>query len=117
LIVNLFLKNLPIELDPAENGVIAIEKFKSGQYDLVFMDMQMPVMGGFEATRGIRSFEKSKGVEKTPVIALSAFSTKEEIQHSLDAGCSDHLTKPIMQNELVDMISKYGKPEAGNEKG
>jgi len=111
MIAKLYLKNTPVKLDTTENGELAVEKFKSENYNLVIMDMQMPVMDGFEATRQIRSFEKNKGVEKIPVIALSGFSSKKEIQRSLDAGCSDHLTKPITQDELIDMISKYTKPK------
>jgi len=107
MIAKLFLKKLPIELDIAENGAIAVEKFKSGHYNLVIMDMQMPVMDGYAATREIRSFEKIKGEKETPVIALSAYSTKEEIQLSIDAGSNDHLSKPIRQGELIDMISRY----------
>jgi CheY-like chemotaxis protein/two-component sensor histidine kinase len=112
IIVKHFLKNLPIQLDIAENGVIAVDKFKSGHYDLVLMDMQMPVLDGYAAVREIRSFEEKTGEKETPVIALSAYSTKEEMQLSMDGGCNDHLSKPIRQDELISMISKYGKPSA-----
>lgn len=112
IIVKHFLKKLPIQLDIAENGVIAVDKFKSGHYDLLLMDMQMPVLDGYSAVREIRSFEKIKGEKETPVIALSAYSSKEEMQLSMDAGCNDHLSKPIRQDELISMISKYGKPSA-----
>lgn len=111
MIAKLYLKNMPIQLDTAEHGVVAVEKFKSGHYDLVVMDMQMPVMDGYAAAREIRLFERNNGEKETPIIALSAYARKEEIQKSIDAGCNDHLNKPIRQAELIDMISKYGKTE------
>jgi len=116
LIAKHFLKKLPIQIDTAGNGDIAVKKFTSGSYDLVFMDMQMPIMDGYAATRAIRAFEKKEGGKKTPIIAVSAYSNKKEIQVSLDAGCTDNLNKPVMQDELIDMISKYAPPMADHKK-
>jgi len=109
LIAKLFMKKLPIKIETSEDGADAVDKFMSGDYDLVLMDMQMPVMDGYEAAHEIRLFEKEKGKKETPIIALSAYTTSEEIQKSIDAGCTDHLNKPIMQQDLLGMISKYSK--------
>jgi two-component system sensor histidine kinase/response regulator len=95
LLVQAYLKTSPYQLDLAENGAVAVEKFKSGNYDPVLMDMQMPVMDGYTATRTIRAWESQEGVKPTPIIALTAFALKDEVQKSLDAGCNAHLTKPI----------------------
>ncbi len=81
-----------------------MEKFKSGRYDLVLMDMQMPVMDGYTATRTIREWESQSGLKPTPIIALTAFALKEEMQKSLDAGCNAHLTKPIKKATLLEAI-------------
>jgi len=97
----------PHHIDIAENGEIAVEKFQSEKYDLVLMDMQMPVMDGYSATREIRKWENQKGVKATPVIALTAYATKEERQKSLDVGCTAHLTKPIRKATLLEAIYKY----------
>ena len=88
---------------------MAVEKFNAGTYDLVLMDMQMPVMDGYMATRKIRELEKEKGVSNTPIIALTAYATKEETQKSLDAGCDLHLTKPIKKATLLETLRKYSK--------
>jgi len=117
LLIQSYLKKTPYSLDIAENGEIAVEKFKSGKYDLVLMDMQMPVLDGYDATRAIRKWEASEirvpqsafcGV---PIIALTAHATKEDEQKSLDAGCTAHLTKPIKKNILMEAIHKHADIE------
>jgi len=107
LLIQSYLKKTPYQLDIAENGQIAVERFISGKYDLVLMDMQMPVMDGYTATREIRKWENQKGVKATPVIALTAYATKEEEQKSLDAGCNAHLVKPIKKANLMEAILEY----------
>ena len=107
LLIQSYLKKTPHHIDIAENGEIAVEKFQSEKYDLVLMDMQMPVMDGYSATREIRKWENQKGVKATPVIALTAYATKEERQKSLDVGCTAHLTKPIRKATLLEAIYKY----------
>lgn len=102
-----YLKKMPYLLDVAENGEIAVEKFTSGEYDLVLMDMQMPVMDGYTATRSIREWERGQGATATPVIALTANALKEDEQKSLDAGCTAHLTKPIKKSPLLNAIMEY----------
>jgi PAS domain S-box-containing protein len=114
LLVQTYLKKKPYQLEMAENGAIGVEKFKSGDYDLVFMDVQMPVMDGHTATKAIRAWEKEKidaGLKSTftPIIALTAHAFKEEVQKSLEAGCMAHLTKPIKKADLLETISKYTK--------
>lgn len=106
LIVEAYLRKCPYQVDLAENGEVAVEKFKSGNYDLVLMDMQMPVMDGYTATRTIRQWESPQGLKPTPIIALTAFALKEEVQKSLDAGCNAHLTKPIKKAILLEAITK-----------
>ncbi|HEY9073097.1 MAG TPA: response regulator, partial [Desulfobaccales bacterium] len=106
LLVQAYLKTSPYQLDLAENGEVAVEKFKSGEYDLVLMDMQMPVMDGYTATRTIRAWESQSGLKAAPIIALTAFALKEEMQKSLEAGCDAHLTKPIKKATLLEAIMK-----------
>lgn len=107
LLIQLFLKKTPFILDVAENGKIAVEKFVSGNFDLVLMDLQMPVMDGYTATGVIRKWEKEQGIEATPIIALTAHATREEAQKSIKAGCNAHLTKPIKKPKLLDAIMQY----------
>ena len=107
LLIQFYLKKTPYQLEIAENGQIAVEKFTSGRYDLVLMDMQMPVMDGYTAVKEIRMWESKEGVKATPIVALTAYATKEEEQKSLDAGCTAHLTKPIKKAKLMEAILKY----------
>ncbi|MDX9786926.1 MAG: response regulator [Desulfobacterales bacterium] len=102
-----YFKRRPYRVDIAENGAIAVEKFKENAYDLVLMDIQMPVMDGYTATREIRRWEREHSVKKTPIVALTAYAFKEDRQKSLDAGCDGHLVKPIKKAVLLDAILEY----------
>jgi PAS domain S-box-containing protein len=106
-LIELFLKGLPYRLDMAENGAVGLQKFQSGTYNLVLMDIQMPVMDGYQATNAIRTWERAQRREMTPIIALSANAFKEDIDKSLDAGCNAHLTKPIKKQTLLEAICRY----------
>ena len=109
LLVQTYLKKTPYRVDIAENGEIAVEKFKSGNYDLVLMDIQMPVMDGYTATRAIREWEVERGIKSTPIIALTAHALKGEMQKSIEAGCTAHITKPIKKATLIGAIHEYTK--------
>jgi two-component system sensor histidine kinase/response regulator len=107
LLIKAFLKGSSVELDVAENGKIAFEKFKKNVYDLILMDMQMPVMDGYTATRKIRAWERRLGAEETPVIALTAYALKGDAEKSLDAGCNTHVTKPVKMDTLVKVLKEF----------
>ncbi|MBI5672316.1 MAG: PAS domain S-box protein [Nitrospirae bacterium] len=106
-VMNLYLKETPYRIDMAENGQVAVEKFQSGTYDVVFMDMQMPVMDGIQATAVIRSWEREQQRRPTPIVALTANAFKEQADKSLAAGCTAHLTKPIKKKVLFETIRLY----------
>ncbi|MCX5811352.1 MAG: response regulator [Proteobacteria bacterium] len=107
LLIKAYLKNTPYLIDIAENGKIGIDKFKNNVFDLVLMDMQMPVMDGYTATKQIRGWEQENNLKPTPIIALTAYALKEDAQKSLDAGCNAHLTKPIRKNFMLEKIFEY----------
>ncbi|MEO5377172.1 MAG: PAS domain S-box protein [Magnetococcus sp. DMHC-6] len=104
LVIKAFLKRSPHKLDTAENGKQALEMVQTGAYDVVFMDIQMPVMDGYEATRQIRAWEVEKGVAPKMIIALSAHAMREVSEQVRDAGCNFHLTKPIQKQRLLNVI-------------
>jgi PAS domain S-box-containing protein len=106
-----YLKGENFVIDTAEDGVEALEKFKTEQYDIVLMDMQMPVMDGYDATRHIRMIEKEQKRDRTPVIAVSAYALKGELKKSIDAGCDDHLNKPVKKSKLMAMLAKHLQPK------
>ena len=107
LLIQAYLKDKSYIVDTAENGQIALDKFKTNTYDIVFMDIQMPVMDGYTATKEIRKWEADMGLSPSPVIALTAYALKDEIQKSLDAGCDGHLTKPIKKITLLETLKSY----------
>ncbi|MDD5095187.1 MAG: PAS domain S-box protein [Dehalococcoidia bacterium] len=107
LLVQSFLKKTPYQIDTAENGEIGVERFKATDYDLVLMDVQMPVMDGYTATGEIRKWEKAQGRNSTPIIALTAHAAREDELKSLQMGCTAHLTKPIKKAHLLDAILGY----------
>ena len=104
----MYLKNTPHEMQMAENGQLALDRFiNNGPFDLVFMDVQMPVMDGYTATRAIRFWEEEQGRKRTPIVALTAYALKEDIERSLDAGCDGHVTKPLKKATFLNAITQY----------
>lgn len=102
-----YLSDTPYRVDIAENGAIACEKFKTGIYDIVLMDRQMPVMDGLTATRTIREWEQTNGRSPTPIIALTAAALKGDQEKCMAAGCTAYLTKPIKQEALLQAIKDH----------
>lgn len=92
------------QLTRAITGVEAIEKIKAQTFDIVFMDMRMPVMNGLEATSLIREFNQT-----TPIIALTANAFDSDRENALAAGCNHFMTKPVKKRELTDLLFKYFK--------
>jgi len=107
LLVRAYLTPTDYFLDVAEHGAIALDKFKSAHYDVVLMDVQMPVMDGYAATRAIRSWERDHDLPPTPIIALTALALKEEGARIFEAGCNTHLTKPVKKSTLLEVLRAY----------
>jgi signal transduction histidine kinase/ActR/RegA family two-component response regulator len=106
LVTGEMLTNLGLTFDIAEDGKQAVQKIEnSPQYDLILMDVQMPVMDGYEATISLRE----KGFKQIPIIGLSANAMKEDKQNAMDAGMDDYLTKPIKQKSLISLLMHYLK--------
>ena len=106
LIMKAFMKKQPWKIVEAMNGEEAILKFKSEKFDLIFMDMQMPVMDGYTATREIRRLQKEANYRPTPIVALTAYALKEEIDKSYASGCVGHLSKPVTKNEVLKTVEQ-----------
>jgi CheY-like chemotaxis protein/HPt (histidine-containing phosphotransfer) domain-containing protein len=102
-----YLEDTPYQVEIAETGAIACQMFKAGNYDLVLMDRQMPVMDGLTATRTIRAWEQGNDRPPTPIIALTASALKGDREMCLAAGCTAFLTKPIKQEVLLQAIKEH----------
>ena len=102
MIASTFLKKWQANVDEAENGQIAVNMVEAKPYDVIIMDLQMPVMDGFEATRAIKAIRP-----EIPVIALTADAMPETHQKALDYGMNDYLTKPFVPGILYEKLAKY----------
>ncbi|MFN0013874.1 MAG: ATP-binding protein [Saprospiraceae bacterium] len=100
-----------VEADIAENGLVALEKVRQKNYDLVLMDVKMPVMDGYDATRAIRQMDSA--VRSVPILALTANAIPEQLEKCRAAGMDDCITKPIDSEELLEKIERLtGSPPA-----
>ncbi len=106
MLIELFLRNTRFHLDTAENGEVAVAKFKAGDYDAVLMDINMPVMDGYAALREIREWEHERQAGATPVIALTASAFREDAQRALAAGFQMHVAKPIKKATLTEALAE-----------
>lgn len=114
-LINAFLRNESCSIVEADNGSIALELFPTKKWDVILMDMQMPVMDGYQATRRIREFEKEEGIAHTPIVALTAHSINTEVKKCLDAGCDVHLAKPVSKADLLNVIKGITSPYSDSE--
>ena len=115
-IVLALLEPANLTIDCAENGKIALEKVQEAQepYNLIFMDLQMPEMDGYEATRKIREFEASTKQEtvpiSTPIIAMTANVFREDVEKCLEAGMDSHIGKPLDLEKVMQKLRMYLRP-------
>ena len=105
------LAKLGVDVDTVDNGEKAITAMKTGKYDLVLMDYDMPVKNGFEATIDIRRWEKENGFKETPIIALTAHIMDEHKEQSFQCGMNAHLTKPVELFELQNTLVRWTRVE------
>jgi CheY-like chemotaxis protein len=97
-----------MQIDCAENGAIAVDMFSKSpeKYDMIFMDLQMPEMDGYEATQKIRAFDNPRA-KTVPIIAMTANVFKEDIEKCLNAGMNGHIGKPLDFLEVFDKLRMY----------
>ncbi|MDE6365751.1 MAG: response regulator [Lachnospiraceae bacterium] len=110
-IVTEVLRERGLVVTGAENGQIAVERFSNsppGTFDVILMDMHMPVMGGVEATKRIRAMEHADA-QTIPILALTANDFEEDIRQTREAGMNDHLTKPFDMEKIFGALAAYAK--------
>lgn len=107
LVVSKMLQKYDLNFTIANDGGEAVGKAKRKKYDLVFMDCQMPIMGGFEATKIIREVEIANRQERTPIIALTANAAKKDRDKCIESGMDDYIAKPIMLEKLEEALGKW----------
>src|SRR5690606_2688315 len=105
-VLNAVMGSLGVAVDIVADGKAAVEAWRSGNYDLILMDIQMPVMDGLEAARTIRDAERLGQRPRTPIIALTANALNHQVQDYLAAGMDDHVAKPIEIAKLYDSMGR-----------
>jgi len=104
-VLELILDSVGVAHASVENGLEAVEAMQTCAYDAVLMDLQMPVMDGFEATRRIRALEAARGAESARIIVVSANCAPEDIAHCRSAGADRHLAKPVSAAAVIDELA------------
>ena len=112
-LITILLSPFPIEIDTACDGAEAVEAVSAGRYDVILMDMQMPVMDGLTATRRIRDLADREAAA-TPIIAMTANVLPEQVARCREAGMDDHLGKPINLPQLLAALDHWTSPAAAD---
>lgn len=112
LILEAFLKRAGAEMTVARNGLEAVEAYKSRRFDIVLMDINMPLMDGEQALHAIRRFEKEHCLKATPVVAVSADVMPDQVGRFLEIGFSAHLPKPVSEKSLLNAVAAIQQSEA-----
>ncbi len=100
-------------VDIANNGIEGVKKVQKSMYDIILMDIQMPVMDGYEATKIIKN-DLSASVAKIPIIAMTAYTSKKEINRAFEVGMNDYIFKPFKKDDLLLLLKKYGLQTISN---
>lgn len=101
-LLRVILKKYEPAIDWAQDGGQAIKKAREASYDLILMDLQLPIINGLDATREIKQHDKD-----IPVIAQTAYAMTEDRQKAIDAGCDDYIAKPMKRKHLLELIEKH----------
>ncbi|WP_147822164.1 ATP-binding protein [Salidesulfovibrio onnuriiensis] len=109
-VIETYLRDTPCTMTVAKNGEQGVAAFMDGDFDLVLMDIQMPLMDGYEATRQIRRFEQDTGKTPVPIVALTAYALSGDADKSLEAGADRHLPKPVRNEQLMQAILELCSP-------
>ena len=101
-------------LEIVPDGAAAVAAWKTGRFDIILMDIHMPVMGGVEAATAIRALERNRGLPRTPIIALTADAMTHQVAEYLAAGMDEHLAKPIEIKRLIDTLQRVSQASEMN---
>jgi CheY-like chemotaxis protein len=106
-LIRLLLSRQPLTVDEVNNGREAVDLFEQNEYALILMDIQMPIMDGYTATRMMRRIEERRVLRRTPIVALTAHAYEADIRRCKEAGCDDHIAKPFKKRVLLQCLARY----------
>ena len=107
LLFSLFLRETNHRITETHDGQEGVEAFQRGHFDVIFMDMEMPLMDGYQATRIIRALEADKGLAPTPIVGMTTYALPEFRRQCMLSGCSDFLTKPFTKTALFSLLDAF----------
>jgi CheY-like chemotaxis protein/anti-sigma regulatory factor (Ser/Thr protein kinase) len=106
-LIRLLLSRQPLTVDEVNNGREAVDLFEQNEYALILMDIQMPIMDGYTATRMMRRIEERRVLRRTPIVALTAHAYEADIRRCKEAGCDDHIAKPFKKKVLLQCLARF----------
>ena len=109
VVLGYIMEEMGMEFDVARTGLEAVNQWKENHYDLVLMDIQMPEMDGFTATKQIRKMEKEQNLDATPIVGMTAHALIGDKDKCIEAGMDAYLPKPIVEIELKNTILRFLK--------
>jgi CheY-like chemotaxis protein len=115
-VIESYLEGEGHKLTRAQNGAIAVDRFKNGGCDLVLMDVHMPVMDGYAATRAIREWETTDGRARVPIVVLSSDSPEIQRENGAKAGCSGYITKPASKESVLSWLKRFAGTRTQDER-
>jgi CheY-like chemotaxis protein len=110
IVMEMILQQLHCEVHSAANGLVGVSKFKNEEFDVIFMDLQMPECDGFEATRRIRQIEAKEARRALPIFAVSANISEKDRENSIEAGMNGFLAKPVtvlVVREVIESLASF----------
>lgn len=116
-VAELLLNTIGVDVVCVEDGQQAVDAFLEDRFDVILMDMMMPVMDGIAATQAVRRIEAAQGRVRTPVVMLTANTMPDHVAASLEAGADAHLAKPISASSLFETLGALATPCPGRDTG
>ncbi|KAL4487077.1 hypothetical protein ABPG72_001529 [Tetrahymena utriculariae] len=107
--LKIWLKNFQIQIDTANDGREAFQKYQKAQYDLILMDIQMPIMDGYQSTKLIRQYEQQNNLPRSLILIVSAFTSQDDVNKCINVGADDHISKPIERPIFCQILKKHLK--------
>ena len=106
-VIRKYLESTNFDLSFVENGRDAVKAAGAERFDIILMDVRMPEMDGLEAIRHIRSDERARGVERTPIVVVSANTSAEDVRDCIEAGADGHIAKPVARMDVLGAVSEF----------
>lgn len=106
-VIRKYLESANFDLSFVENGNDAVAAAKGERFDIILMDVRMPEMDGLEAIRHIRADEQARGLERTPIVVISANTSAEDVRDCVEAGADGHIAKPVARMDVLGAVSEF----------